>query len=388
MFRRLVSRNMVSVTSMKPTTNVVMKATNSMWWMPNGPSHGRLPPQRPFAMDHHTAGEDEEMDFFDASMENNIHYPSATASIGQPAPTFTTKAVVEGEIVDLALQHDDPVQGQWTALLFYPKDFTFVCPTELIAFSDRQEEFEALNTKIMAISTDTAECHLAWTRLPRSQGGLGRMKIPLLADVTKQIAAQYGVLNETEGIAFRGLFLINPEGILEQSTVNNFPVGRSVDETLRLLQAFQYVAQHGEVCPANWTPGSPTIIANPEDSQEYFSTLAEDTVETGLDTIRTAKEVEDLIASGEPVVLDFMASWCGKCTQIEPFVAELALEYGSVRFVKVDTSGSDMEAVKEKYGVSALPTFQCFKNGQPVGTAVSGYKKRLLKEQVVALAGQ
>ena len=109
--------------------------------------------------------------------------------------------------------------------------------------------------------------------MPRSEGGLGRMQMPIMADTTKTIASKYGVLKEEAGIALRGLFVIDPKGVLQQSTVNNFPVGRSVDETLRLIQAFQFTAEHGEVCPAGWTPGDKTIVPNQKDSQTYFSTV-------------------------------------------------------------------------------------------------------------------
>jgi len=160
-------------------------------------------------------------------------------------------------------------------LLFYPKDFTFVCPTEIIAFSDAAPRFKALNAEVLALSTDTEESHLAWIRTPRKRGGLGHMQIPIVADVTKAISADYGVLLEDIGIALRGLFLINPEGVLEQITVNNLPVGRSVDETLRLLQAFQFVAEHGEVCPAGWKPGERTMVAHPDGAMDYFKDVEE-----------------------------------------------------------------------------------------------------------------
>lgn len=327
---------------------------------------------------------DSENDDYFYEEEEKVVYPSSMAHIGQEAPTFSTKGVIDGEIVNVKLKD---YRGKWVILIFYPKDFTFVCPTELIAFSERSEEFKALGAQLIACSTDTEESHLAWTRMPRKVGGLGKMDIPLIADVTKVISANYGVLNESVGIAFRGLFIINPQGDLEQSTVNNFPVGRSVDETLRLLQAFQFVAEHGEVCPANWTPGSATIVANPEDSQAYFATVeeSEESSLSSLQVLKSAAQVKEVIALGKPVVLDFMAGWCGKCTQIEPFVQELSEQYDAITFVKVDTDSEGMEAVKEEHGVSALPTFKFFNNGNEVGTSISGYKKRLLKEQVAAL---
>jgi len=156
-------------------------------------------------------------------------------------------------------------------LFFYPLDFTFVCPTEIIAFSDRVAEFEALNCAVVACSTDSQFSHLAWCEKPRKQGGLGEMKIPLLADKSMAISRAYGVLKEDEGLSFRGLFIIDPLGKLRQITVNDLPVGRSVDETLRLLQAFQFTDEHGEVCPAGWKPGKATMKPDPKGSQDYFA---------------------------------------------------------------------------------------------------------------------
>ena len=177
-------------------------------------------------------------------------------------------------------------QGKYVVLFFYPLDFTFVCPTEIIAFSDRAAEFEALNCAVVACSTDSHFSHLAWCEKERKQGGLGQMKIPLLADKNMAISRAYGVLKEDEGLSFRGLFIIDGNGKrermmnsnsiydlvgkLRQMTVNDLPVGRDVDETLRLVQAFQFTDKHGEVCPAGWKPGKATMVPNPKDSQSYF----------------------------------------------------------------------------------------------------------------------
>jgi alkyl hydroperoxide reductase subunit AhpC len=190
------------------------------------------------------------------------------AKIGQPAPDFEGVAVVNGEFKNIKLTD---YKGKYVVLFFYPLDFTFVCPTEIIAFSDRAQEFNTLNTEVIACSTDSHFSHLAWTNTPRKQGGLGEMKIPLLADKSMKISQAYGVLNEDAGIDFRGLFIIDGQGKLRQSTINDLPVGRSVDETLRLVQAFQYTDKHGEVCPAGWKPGAATIKPNPTDSKDYFS---------------------------------------------------------------------------------------------------------------------
>lgn len=191
------------------------------------------------------------------------------AQICKPAPQFKTTALLpNGTFGEVSLAQ---FAGKWVVLFFYPLDFTFVCPTEIIAFSDRVEEFRSLGVEVIAASVDSQFSHLAWTNLDRKKGGLGKMNIPILADLTKQVSIDYGVLKEDEGIAFRGLFIIDPAQNLRQITINDLPVGRSVDETLRLVQAFQYVEKHGEVCPAGWKPGSKTMSADPVKSQEYFS---------------------------------------------------------------------------------------------------------------------
>lgn len=151
-------------------------------------------------------------------------------------------------------------------------DSTFVCPTEIIAFSEKIDEFKKINTEVVGVSTDSHFSHLAWINLARKQGGLGGLKYPLLSDFNKQISRDYDVLVEKDGLALRGLFIIDPNGVLRQITVNDLPVGRSVEETLRLVKAFQFVEKHGEVCPANWDPSknSDTIKPNPKESLEYF----------------------------------------------------------------------------------------------------------------------
>ncbi|KAK9880569.1 hypothetical protein WA026_011808 [Henosepilachna vigintioctopunctata] len=189
-------------------------------------------------------------------------------SLQKPAPVFSGTAVVDGKFKDISLKD---FKGQYVVLFFYPLDFTFVCPTEIIAFSDRFEEFKKINTAVVACSTDSHFSHLAWVNTPRKQGGLGPMKIPLLADKSSSISRDYGVLDEESGIPFRGLFIIDGKGILRQITINDLPVGRSVDEVLRLVQAFQYTDEHGEVCPAGWTPGKKTIKPNVSESKDYFA---------------------------------------------------------------------------------------------------------------------
>ncbi|TNN05263.1 Thioredoxin peroxidase [Schistosoma japonicum] len=177
----------------------------------------------------------------------------------KPAPEFHGCAVIDGDFKEINLKD---YSGKYVVLFFYPADFTFVCPTEIIAFSDEVDQFKSRNCQVIACSTDSKYSHLAWTKQDRKSGGLGDMRIPLLADPTKSIARAYGVLDEEEGNAFRGLFIIDPKGILRQITVNDKPVGRSVDETLRLLDAFQFVEKHGEVCPVNWKRGQHGIKVN------------------------------------------------------------------------------------------------------------------------------
>ncbi|KAK9812691.1 hypothetical protein WJX72_002155 [[Myrmecia] bisecta] len=192
-------------------------------------------------------------------------------TIGKPAPAFSGQAVVDGEFKQISLSD---FKGKYLVLFFYPLDFTFVCPTEIIAFSDRIEEFRKLGVEVVGCSVDSHFSHLAWTQLPRNRGGLGKLSYPLLSDITKSISKDYEVLiedGEDAGVALRGLFIISPEGILRQKTVNDLPVGRSVDETLRLLQAFQFTDEHGEVCPANWRPGGDSIVPDVAKSQTYFS---------------------------------------------------------------------------------------------------------------------
>lgn len=187
------------------------------------------------------------------------------------APKFTAKAVVGGKIKDLAL---DDYAGKWVVLFFYPLDFTFVCPTEIIAFSERVADFEELDAQILGVSVDSHYTHLAWSETPRREGGLGQINFPLVSDLKKEIASAYGVLLEEVGVSLRGLFLIDPSGKIRHATVNDLPVGRNVDEVLRVIKAFQFVEKYGEVCPANWQEGAATIKPDPVGSKEYFEKAA------------------------------------------------------------------------------------------------------------------
>ena len=188
-------------------------------------------------------------------------------TIGKAAPTFALEGTESGEFRTLSL---GDYKGKWLVVLFYPLDFTFVCPTEICAFSDRVTEFRECGAEIVGVSIDSKFTHLAWTQRPRREGGIEGLGFPLLADVNKRMARDYGVLCD-DGVALRGLFLIDPDGIVQHATINNLPVGRSVDETLRVLRAFQHVREHGDVCPADWEPGRRTINPDVQQAKAFFS---------------------------------------------------------------------------------------------------------------------
>ncbi|KAG0210156.1 Peroxiredoxin-2 [Mortierella sp. GBA30] len=193
------------------------------------------------------------------------------ASVGKIAPAFKATAVVDGEFKQVSL---DDYKGQYVVLFFYPLDFTFVCPTEIVAFSEAIERFNGIKTAVLACSCDSEFSHLAWINTPRNQGGLGEMKIPIIADFTKKIATDYGVLKEDDGVAYRGLFIIDPNQVIRQITINDLPVGRNVDETVRLVEAFQFTDLHGEVCPIGWQKGQATIKPDVAGSKDFFASSA------------------------------------------------------------------------------------------------------------------
>ncbi|MTJ08287.1 MULTISPECIES: peroxiredoxin [unclassified Anabaena] len=191
--------------------------------------------------------------------------------VGQQAPDFTATAVFDQEFKSIKLSD---YRGKYVVLFFYPLDFTFVCPTEVAAFSDRYPEFSKLNTEVFGISVDSEFSHLAWIQTDRKSGGVGDLNYPLISDIRKEISAAYNVLDPVAGIALRGLFIIDKDGILQHITINNLAFGRSVDETLRTLQAVQYVQSHSdEVCPVDWQPGDKTMIPDPVKSKVYFSAI-------------------------------------------------------------------------------------------------------------------
>jgi peroxiredoxin 2/4 len=204
------------------------------------------------------------------SRRNAVVVNANVPLVGNAAPEFTAQAVFDQEFVEVKLSQ---YKGQYVILFFYPLDFTFVCPTEITAFSDRHEEFASIGAEVLGVSVDSQFTHLAWIQTDRKEGGLGDLKYPLVADLKKSISESYGVLSD-EGIALRGLFIIDREGVVQHSTINNLAFGRSVDETLRTLQAIQYVQNNpDEVCPAGWKPGDKTMKPDPKGSKEYFAAI-------------------------------------------------------------------------------------------------------------------
>ncbi len=188
--------------------------------------------------------------------------------VGNTAPSWKADALMPGgEFKNISSTDFD---GKWKVLFFYPLDFTFVCPTEICAFSDAADKFKKAGAELIACSIDSKFSHLAWTKQSRKEGGIGEVNFPILADITKQISRDYEVL-ANDAVALRGLFIIDNNNVIQQATINNLSVGRNVDEALRLLEAYQFTAEHGEVCPAGWNKGDDSMKPNPKGSQEWFN---------------------------------------------------------------------------------------------------------------------
>lgn len=176
------------------------------------------------------------------------------AKVGKPAPDFTLPSTKNMETLGESISLSD-YKGKWLILLFYPLDFTFVCPTELTAFSDRLDELQGIGAEVLGVSTDSVHSHRAWLKTPLDKNGIEGLRYPLISDVAGKLAAKYNILVEEANIALRGLFIINPEGVLQYAVVHDLNIGRSVDETLRVLQGLQT----GGLCAANWTPGTANL---------------------------------------------------------------------------------------------------------------------------------
>lgn len=220
----------------------------------------------PSGQDDHQGGTTSKLGW----IEGNQVYPRAL--IGRPAPYFEATVYHQKDFKQIKLTD---YLGKWVCLFFYPLDFTFVCPTEILAFADAAEEFEKNDCQIIGASIDSHFSHFQWTAQPRKKGGLGDISIPLVADTTKVISRIYGCLmteGEHAGVANRATFIIDGKGILRHASYNDLPVGRNVDEFLRLVQALQYTDKHGEVCPAKWKPGAKAIKpdVNSETTTNYI----------------------------------------------------------------------------------------------------------------------
>jgi len=188
--------------------------------------------------------------------------------LGKTAPYFSSKAMVKGQIVDDFSLRD--FTGSYAVFFFYPLDFTFVCPTELHAFEEKLEQFTERNCKVVACSVDSIYSHLAWAKSSKKQGGIKEISYPIVSDLSKQISKQYGVLKEDEGIAYRGLFLLDKQGMIRHILLNDLSIGRSVEEVLRTLDALIFHENHGEVCPANWKSGDKALKADHEGLLAYL----------------------------------------------------------------------------------------------------------------------
>ena len=204
--------------------------------------------------------------------------------IGKKAPSFSAQAIINGSEFVKNYSLDQFIGKQPVLFFFYPKDFTFVCPTELFAFQNKLSDFEEKGCAVVACSTDTEQSHWGWLQMPKSEGGIKGITYPLIADTSKTIASNFGVLageyelDENDNmiangpmIAFRGLFLIDKEGVIQHQVINNFPLGRSVDEALRMVDALQHFENNGEVCPANWNKGEEAMKESHEGVAEYLS---------------------------------------------------------------------------------------------------------------------
>lgn len=195
--------------------------------------------------------------------------------VGREAPDFTAPAVLgSGEIVD-AFNFKETTNGKYAVIFFYPLDFTFVCPSELIAFDHRLEEFKKRNVEVIGVSIDSHFTHNAWRNTPINDGGIGPVKYPLVADLTHSICKDYDVETPNGAVAFRGSFLIDTNGVVRHQVVNDLPLGRNIDEMLRMIDALQFTEEHGEVCPAGWKEGDKGMNASPDGVAEYLADNAD-----------------------------------------------------------------------------------------------------------------
>ena len=194
--------------------------------------------------------------------------------VGKSAPDFTATAVLgNNEITNITFSN--VTKGKYAVVFFYPLDFTFVCPSELIAFDPRLDEFKKRNVEVLGVSIDSQFSHLAWKNTPIDKGGIGKVGYTLVADIKHEIAKAYDVESEG-GVAFRGSFLIDRSGVVQHQVVNNLPLGRNIDEILRMVDALQFTEEHGEVCPAGWSKGKAGMNASPDGVAKYLASHAKE----------------------------------------------------------------------------------------------------------------
>jgi peroxiredoxin (alkyl hydroperoxide reductase subunit C) len=195
--------------------------------------------------------------------------------VGKPAPDFTAKAVLGNNEINETFNLKTQIKGKYALVFFYPLDFTFVCPTEILAFDHRLDEFKERNVEIIGVSVDSQFAHLAWKSTPVEKGGLGQVRFPLVADLSKSIARDYDVLVD-DAVALRGTFLIDKDGVVQHQVVNNLGLGRNIDEAIRMVDALQFTEKHGEVCPAGWNKGKAGMKASTTGVAEYLASHAKE----------------------------------------------------------------------------------------------------------------
>lgn len=198
-----------------------------------------------------------------------------TSLVGKKAPAFTAAAVLADGTINDAYQLNEAIKGKYGLVFFYPLDFTFVCPSELIALDHRIKQFQALNVEVIAVSIDSQFTHNAWRNTPIDQGGIGPVNYTLVADMKHEICQAYGVEHPEAGVALRGAFIIDKQGIVRAQLINDLPLGRSIDELIRLFDALQYHEAHGEVCPAGWQKGDKGMEASTAGVARYLESNAE-----------------------------------------------------------------------------------------------------------------
>lgn len=195
--------------------------------------------------------------------------------VGKPAPDFTAVAVMGNNEINENFNLSKHIKGKAAVVFFYPLDFTFVCPSEIIAFDHRLDEFKKRKVEVIGVSIDSHFTHLAWKNTPVNNGGIGQVKYPLVADIKHEICKAYDV-EETGGVAFRGSFLIDKKGMVRHQVVNDLPLGRNIDEMIRMVDALQFHEEHGEVCPAGWSKGKAGMDASTEGVAKYLAKHSKD----------------------------------------------------------------------------------------------------------------